>query len=167
MNGSLACRIVATTVDHASLVATAEAHTGRLVTQNDEIIGEWVPVAQPSLAADDVSKILNAVTRPSENGTELLVAFSGGDVTETEVAGLYEGAVDMDRRPALTLTLTDAGTRMFFRLTADNADRYLAIIVGGKVRSVPQILSPINGQFIIVSPTQAESTKLATVLKGL
>ncbi len=164
--GSLACRIVATRIDDPVFAAAAQIGEQSAVMRDGTIVGKWFPIADQSLAAEDVGAIPNAMLRKSETGLEILVAISDDDITDADAAGVITGAVDTNNRPAITVMLTDNGSNRFFKLTVDNSGRYLAIIVGGEVRSVPKIQSPINEQFIVVSPSAAESTKLSTILTG-
>ncbi|MCC9642058.1 hypothetical protein LOC71_07210 [Rhodopirellula sp. JC740] len=162
--GTLACRIVASGAYDAALVAAARAESSRVVSQAGKTVGEWVPVADPSLAASDIDALPDAVLRQTESGAEILVVFSEGDVTDADVAAVHSGGFDLNGQPIITLTLTDEGSKKFFDFSVENASRHVAIIVGDAVQSVPQIQTPISDQFVIVSPTQAASDKLVLAL---
>ncbi|WP_230255941.1 hypothetical protein [Rhodopirellula halodulae] len=106
---TLACRIVASGAYDAALVAAARAESSRVVSQAGKTVGEWVPVADPSLAASDIDALPDAVLRQTESGAEILVVFSEGDVTDADVAAVHSGGSDLDGQPTITLTLTDEG----------------------------------------------------------
>jgi len=97
----------------------------------------------------------------------------GQQAVEDEVRMTGE-AVD-DARPvheqgqmSVSLTLTNEGGRTFRKITTDNVNRQLAIILDGIVYSSPTINEPISGGRASITGgfTLDEATKLSNVLKS-
>jgi preprotein translocase subunit SecD len=75
--------------------------------------------------------------------------------------------LDENGRPAVSFTLSSDGARRFGRVTGDNINRQLAIILDGRVQSAPTIESRITSEGRISgSFTQEEVANLSLVLRS-
>ncbi len=69
--------------------------------------------------------------------------------------------------PYVSLDLTGTGTKMFAKITGDNINERLAIVLDGNVRSAPNIKSKIHGGSAMIEGnfTFEDATSLAIVLR--
>lgn len=75
--------------------------------------------------------------------------------------------IDENNRPAVRFMLTSEGARKFGRVTAENINRQLAIILDGRVQSAPRIESRITDEGRITgSFTNQEVQDLSLVLRS-
>jgi len=76
-------------------------------------------------------------------------------------------SLDQNNQPAVSFTLNNEGARKFSKATAENVNRYLAIILDGQARSWPRIESRISDEGQITGGfTQQEVQDLSLVLKS-
>ncbi|MEZ6185689.1 MAG: hypothetical protein R3F62_11850 [Planctomycetota bacterium] len=78
-------------------------------------------------------------------------------------------SVDGDGNPAIGFTFGEAGRERFRKLTGENLQRNLAIVLDGVVRDTPTILAEIQGSGILNNPggfTTEEQERLVTVLRS-
>lgn len=89
------------------------------------------------------------------------VRMSGEAIDDARVT-VYQGQVQV------SLTLTSEGGRTFRKITTDNVNRQLAIILDGVVYSSPNINEPISGGRATISGgfTHEEARQLAVVLRA-
>jgi len=80
----------------------------------------------------------------------MVTPFKMNDISETEIATL-KGFTDDSLRDFTLVTLTDAGSRMFFPLTVDHVGRTVAVIADGEIRAVPRIVTPVRKQIVLSS----------------
>jgi len=75
--------------------------------------------------------------------------------------------LDENNRPAVSFSLNQDGARKFGRVTSENINRQLAIILDGRVQSAPRIESRITDEGRITgSFTQQEAQDLSLVLRS-
>jgi preprotein translocase subunit SecD len=76
-------------------------------------------------------------------------------------------SLDENNRPAVSFTLTSAGSRRFGKATGENIGRYLAIVLDKRVRSAPRIDGRITDQGTIYgSFTTEEVNDLSLTLRS-
>lgn len=90
---------------------------------------------------------------------------------KVELDGTYIGQVLVQngmRGLEVTFSLNTEGAQKFYRVTADNKGRHLAIVLDGKIQSMPVINEPIpNGQVAISGDFTIEEAKdLENILKA-
>ncbi|MFN3411116.1 MAG: protein translocase subunit SecD [Exilispira sp.] len=90
---------------------------------------------------------------------------------KVELDGTYIGQVLVQngmRGIEVTFSLNAEGAQKFYRVTADNKGRHLAIVLDGKIQSMPVINEPIpNGQVAISGDFTIEEAKdLENILKA-
>ncbi len=90
---------------------------------------------------------------------------------KVEIDGSYIGQVNVQngmRGIEVTFSLNAEGAQKFYRITADNKGKHLAIVLDGKVQSMPVINEPIpNGQVAISGNfTPEEAKDLQNILKA-
>lgn len=94
----------------------------------------------------------------------------GTDKAKLEGDGVEESRQDYDERgrPAIKMVMTPAGTRIWAKLTADNTNKPLAIVMDDMVYSAPNVSGPIEGgnSEISGSFTVEEAQDLANILKS-
>jgi preprotein translocase subunit SecD len=122
---------------------------------------------------------------PTAPGVETLAGTKVDDVTglesdstySIETAILMTGEVISDARhrpgqfgepPYVGITLNSRGAKLFERITEENTDRQLAIVLDGKVQSAPVIRERIGGGRAVItgSFTLDEARDLAIVLRA-
>jgi len=130
----------------AKILETANLTAGRLVTLNDEIIAEWVPIRNNvSLGAKNLA---NAVTRQNQPHTDLLVLHSGNDISNAEIASV-KGITDSASVERTLITLTNDGSRKLFSFTVGHVGQPVAVIASGEIRAVPRIVSPVRNEMVL------------------
>lgn len=93
----------------------------------------------------------------------------GSDKAKLEGEGVEDSKADYDEhgRPAIKVTMTPTGSRIWARLTADNVNRPMAIVLDDIVYSAPNVMGPIEGGNTEISGnfTVQEAQDLANILK--
>lgn len=93
----------------------------------------------------------------------------GTDKAKLEGEGVEDSKADYDEhgRPAIKMTMTPTGSRTWARLTADNVNRPIAIVLDDIVYSAPNVIGPIEGGNSEISGnfTVQEAQDLASILK--
>jgi preprotein translocase subunit SecD len=76
-------------------------------------------------------------------------------------------SLDQNNQPAVSFTLNNEGARKFSKVTGENVDRLLAIVLDGQARSWPRIENRISDQGQIAGGfTQQEVQDLSLVLRS-
>ena len=144
----IALRAIATTDSDPKILESANLTTERIVTLDDDVIAEWVPMR------DDVSRsvknIGNVVTRRTKTHTDLLVLHSENDISNTEIASIKD-VPGRGARGQTLIAMTDVGSRMLFSFTVDHVGQFIAVVASGEIRAVPKIVSPVRNEMILSS----------------
>jgi hypothetical protein len=116
----------------------------------------------PSALTEPMTLVVRAAAegRPELTSTLHVQRIVLMDVTGVQSAGVTQ---DMLGRPQIEIHLTDAGRERFARITRENMDRKLAIIIDGRLYSAPVIRSEIRGGAAQITGdfTQSEAERLA------
>jgi preprotein translocase subunit SecD len=100
------------------------------------------------------------------SGTEFYLVRKVAGVTGADLRGASP-TIDENNRPAVRFLLTGDGARKFGRVTEQNINRLLAIILDGRVVTAPRIEGRITDEGRITgSFTSAEVQDLALVLRS-
>ena len=93
----------------------------------------------------------------------------GTDKAKLEGEGVEDSRADYDEhgRPAIKMTMTPTGSRVWAKLTADNVGKPIAIVLDDIVYSAPNVNGPIEGGNSEISGnfTVQEAQDLASILK--
>ncbi len=93
----------------------------------------------------------------------------GTDKAKLEGEGVEDSRADYDERgrPAIKMTMTPTGSRTWAKLTTDNVNRPIAIVLDDIVYSAPNVNGPIEGGNSEISGnfTVQEAQDLASILK--
>ena len=103
-----------------------------------------------------------------------MLVETGSELTGEYITGALVTADPNTGRPVVSMSFDEEGTRMFARLTAENVNRQMAIVLDGVSRSAPNINEPIpNGRAQIsmggggsIDQTMAEAEALSIVLRN-
>ena len=99
-------------------------------------------------------------------GTTFYLVRRVAAVTGADLRGASP-TIDENNRPAVRFLLTGDGARKFGRVTGENINRFLAIILDGRVQSAPRIEGRITDEGRITgSFTSDEVADLALVLRS-
>ena len=77
--------------------------------------------------------------------TEALHVVKSAALDHTAVASAYVAKDPIAGSPQVVVEFTTQGAVLFHKITRENVDRKLAILIRGKVVSAPRILEPILG----------------------
>ncbi|MEO6136698.1 MAG: protein translocase subunit SecDF [Ginsengibacter sp.] len=93
----------------------------------------------------------------------------GTEKAKLEGEGVQDSRADYDQRgrPAISMTMTPSGSRVWAKMTGDNVGRPIAIVLDGIVYSAPNVNGAIEGGNSEISGnfTVEEAQDLASVLK--
>ncbi|MEO8765171.1 MAG: protein translocase subunit SecDF [Ginsengibacter sp.] len=93
----------------------------------------------------------------------------GSDKAKLEGEGVEDSRADYDEhgRPAIKMQMTPTGSRTWAKLTTDNVNKPLAIVLDDIVYSAPNVIGPIEGGNSEISGnfTVEEAQDLANILK--
>jgi SecD/SecF fusion protein len=93
----------------------------------------------------------------------------GSDKAKLEGEGVEDASADYDEhgRPAIKMQMTPTGTRTWAKMTSDNVNRPIAIVLDDAVYSAPNVIGPIEGGNSEISGnfTVQEAQDLANILK--
>ena len=93
----------------------------------------------------------------------------GNDKAKLEGEGVEEARADYDERgrPAIKMQMTPTGSRTWAKLTTDNVNKPIAIVLDDIVYSAPNVIGPIEGGNSEISGnfTVQEAQDLANILK--
>lgn len=96
--------------------------------------------------------------------------IAGSDKAKLEGEGVEDSKQDFDEkgRPAIKMQMTPAGTRVWAKLTTDNTNKPIAIVLDDIVYSAPNVSGPIEGGNSEISGnfTIEEAQDLANILKS-
>jgi preprotein translocase subunit SecD len=100
------------------------------------------------------------------SGTEFYLVRKVAAVTGADLRGASP-TIDENNRPAVRFLLTGDGARKFGRVTGENINRFLAIILDSRVQSAPRIEGRITDEGRITgSFTSEEVNDLSLVLRS-
>jgi SecD/SecF fusion protein len=93
----------------------------------------------------------------------------GTEKAKLEGEGVEDSRADYDEkgRPAIKMTMTPTGSRVWAKLTADNVNRPIAIVLDDNVYSAPNVNGPIEGGSSEISGnfTVQQAQDLASILR--
>ena len=93
----------------------------------------------------------------------------GVDKAKLEGEGVEDARADYDEhgRPAIKMQMTPTGSRTWAKMTADNVNKPIAIVLDDIVYSAPNVIGPIEGGNSEISGnfTNEEAQDLANILK--
>jgi len=93
----------------------------------------------------------------------------GSDKAKLEGEGVEDASADYDEhgRPAIKMQMTPTGTRTWAKMTADNVNRPIAIVLDDVVYSAPNVIGAIDGGNSEISGNFSvqEAQDLANILK--
>ncbi len=117
------------------------------------------------------SEILYQIKKPAGGGPPIKVPFLVKKEVLLSGSALADARVAFDQQfnePYVSLTFDSAGARTFERITRENVDRRLAIVLDGNVHSAPVIRETISGGRAQISGgfTREEAVDLAIVLRA-
>ena len=96
--------------------------------------------------------------------------ISGNDKAKLEGEAVEDSRADFDDkgRPAIKMTMTPAGTRLWAKMTTDNTNNPIAIALDDVVYSAPNVSGPIEGGNSEISGNFSveEAQDLANILKS-
>ena len=96
--------------------------------------------------------------------------ISGSDKAKIEGEAIEDSKQDFDEksRPAIKMQMTPAGTRLWGKMTKDNTNKPIAIVLDDVVYSAPNVISPIETGNSEISGnfTVEEAQDLANILKS-
>jgi preprotein translocase subunit SecD len=102
----------------------------------------------------------------AQGGTEFYLVRKIAGVTGSDLRGASP-TIDENNRPAVRFLLTGDGARKFGKVTGENINRMLAIILDGRVQSAPRIEGRITDEGRITgSFTSDEVNDLSLVLRS-
>jgi preprotein translocase subunit SecD len=103
---------------------------------------------------------------PGASGTVYYMVKKAAAVTGHDLRNARP-SVDENNQPAVSFTLSNDGGRKFGKVTSENINRALAIILDGRVQSAPTIQSRITTDGRITgSFTQQETQDLSLILRS-
>ena len=93
----------------------------------------------------------------------------GSDKAKLEGEGVEDASADYDEhgRPAIKMQMTPTGTRTWAKMTTDNVNKPIAIVLDDVVYSAPNVIGPIEGGNSEISGNFSvqEAQDLANILK--
>ena len=93
----------------------------------------------------------------------------GSDKAKLEGEGVEDASADYDEhgRPAIKMQMTPTGTRTWAKMTSDNVNKPIAIVLDDVVYSAPNVIGPIEGGNSEISGNFSvqEAQDLANILK--
>jgi SecD/SecF fusion protein len=93
----------------------------------------------------------------------------GTDKAKLEGEGVEDSRADYDEhgRPAIKMTMTPTGSRIWAKMTTDNVNRFIAIVLDDIVYSAPVVNGPIEGGNSEISGnfTVQQAQDLASILR--
>jgi len=147
--GTLELHVVANRLDHAQLIAFAEAHDFVELRDGEFPVARWVPVTE-SAQAGLVDDLQLAARKTTAGEWESLVAISPFNITGALFANVRP-AFDRQQRPCLEFTMNATGTKLLAGMTTVNSpdpatglQRRLAFVFDGKIVTAPAIASTID-----------------------
>ncbi len=149
-------RVIAKWDIDAGIAEAAQDTEGRFVVIEDRVSAEWVPISDSVVL--DGKQVVNAVTRRTASGAEVLVLHTENDISEQEIAAV-EGSQGDASREHTVVTLTGAGMRRMFQFTLLNRGRAVAVVADGKVLACPLIVSPVSS-VMILTPEEIDKVRL-------
>ena len=100
-----------------------------------------------------------------------LKQFPAVDKAKLEGEGVEDSRADYDEhgRPAIKMQMTPTGSRTWAKLTTDNVNKPIAIVLDDIVYSAPNVIGPIEGGNSEISGnfTVEEAQDLANILKSV
>lgn len=119
---------------------------------------------QMRLASDDRQAGFTSMQLPEENRRIYVspeVTLDENDVKDAQVVQMLKG-------PAVGVQFTRAGAKKLRQFTEEHPEERVAIIVDGRLRVAPPMVSPIrDGKMLIVGGfDMAEAQRLANALSG-
>lgn len=110
--------------------------------------------------------VVSGASGAADGGTTFYLVRKVAAVTGADLRGA-SATIDENNRPAVRFLLTGDGARKFGRVTGENINRLLAIILDGRVQSAPNIESRITDEGRITgSFTSDEVNDLSLVLRS-
>jgi preprotein translocase subunit SecD len=88
------------------------------------------------------------------------VGLSGNYIRDARVS-----ADPVTGKPTVNFFLTNEGGEIFYKLTSENVDKTLAVVLGDKVKAQARIAEPIRESVRVTGFDKAEATDLALVLR--
>jgi preprotein translocase subunit SecD len=111
-------------------------------------------------------EVVSGAGGSGDTGTSFYLVRKVAGVTGADLRGASP-TIDENNRPAVRFLLTGDGARKFGKVTSENINRQLAIILDGRVQSAPNIESRITDEGRITgSFTSEEVNDLALVLRS-
>jgi SecD/SecF fusion protein len=123
----------------------------------------------------DLKFLYGLEEKDEKNGRKYVPLYAiktipGTDKAKLEGEGVEDSRQDFDEkgRPAIKMQMTPAGTRIWAKLTTDNTNKPLAIVLDDIVYSAPNVTGPIEGGNSEISGnfTVEEAQDLANILKS-
>jgi preprotein translocase subunit SecD len=111
-------------------------------------------------------EVVTGTAGDGDSGTMFYLVRKVAAVTGADLRGASP-TIDENNRPAVRFLLTGEGSRKFGRVTGENINRLLAIILDGRVESAPRIEGRITDEGRITgSFTSEEVNDLSLVLRS-
>ena len=109
----------------------------------------------------------NVISMPMANGNGSMLLYRDVALTGEYVENAHQD-YDEHRRPAVALSFNRAGASKFERVTGENVNNRMAIVLDGKIHSAPEIRTKISGGRASITGnfSLAEANDLALVLKS-
>lgn len=123
----------------------------------------------------DVKFLLGVQERAEKTGLRsyplyAIKTIQGSDKAKLEGEGVEESSQSFDDRgrPSIKMQMTNVGSKVWAKLTTDNTDRPIAIVLDDVVYSAPNVNGPIEGgsSEIAGNFTIEEAQDLANILKS-
>ena len=111
-------------------------------------------------------EVVSGASGEPDGGTSFYLVRKVAAVTGADLRGA-SATIDENNRPAVRFLLTTDGARKFGRVTGENINRFLAIVLDGRVQSAPRIEGRITDEGRITgSFTSDEVNDLSLVLRS-
>lgn len=146
----------------AAVLGVACVATGFAAQKSDDK-GKAKPKVEFRIAEDKAGE---GLTEAAVEGTRETVylhkaaALTAEDIASAKAGGEKDAA-------HIEVTFTKAGAEKVAKLSEENKDKRLAVLVGGKVVSAPVVRAKIGGTALVTGAfTKAEAEKIAAAIAG-
>jgi preprotein translocase subunit SecD len=136
-------------------------------THRGEFIGPSGEILQPDILP--AGTVLRGVYRKDAYSIDQFQGFvvinSEPGLSGNYIRNAQVGSDQITGRPVVNFLLTSEGGDIFYKLTSENVNRRLAVVLGEKVKAAPVIRGPIRDQVQASGFDREEADDLALVLR--
>lgn len=170
-----AVRIAANSQDHEKLIELARSGQGNEVVDDGRVVAEWLPVWPGGPAEKDLSENndKDIVWRDNDGARQVLVVHGDSDVTEEHAT--HADYVPPSRGPFLVeVHMSEDGAQRLSSLTRSHLPdtttefrRRAAMVVTGRVYSLPKIEFALHVKVALEANSDGDARKLEATLNGV